>query len=85
MNICALSQLDFTDSGRRTSDPPHSPRVTLVGARCAISAQDAKANNNKAKKIQNNNANNKKNDNNDNMGNPKKTTWTTKKVPYEHP
>ena len=47
-----------------TSHTP-TPRVTLVGARYAISAEDAKANNNKAKKIKTNKANNRKKDNKD--------------------
>ena len=43
--------------------PSPSPRVTLVGARYAMSAEDAKANN------QNKKANNKKKDNKDNTNN----------------
>ena len=50
--------------------PPHPPRVTLVGDRYAISAEDAKANNkNKNKKAKNNNDKANK----DNMDNPKRS------------
>ena len=69
MNICALSQLDFTESGRRHTTPPPFPRVTLVGARYAISAEDAKANNknknNKAKEDKNIDKKKAKKDNRD--------------------
>ena len=65
MDIGALSQLGFTDSGRRHTSPPGY----LSGARYAISAEDAKANNknknNKAKE-DNNIKNNAKQYNRDN-------------------
>ena len=55
----------MTDSGRRHTPTPPFHRVTLVGSRYAISAEDAKANN-KNKKANNDKAT----ANNDNMDNP---------------
>ena len=50
-----MSQLDFTESGRRHTTPPHpeSPGYPN-GTRYAISAEEAKANNNKAKQKKHN-------------------------------
>ena len=56
--------MDFTESGRRQYYPPF-PRVTLVGSRYAISAEDAKANNKNKNKKKPNSNNNKAKDNRD--------------------